>query len=103
MQIKDANIAVHNNLPSNLDVAGNHNLMYSVFRNLTENVLKYAGNGIQIVTTLENVEDTEYYHIVFMIPAVALTINILKRFLNALCVSTKEEVAVRAVQDWDYQ
>ena len=65
MQIKDANIAVHNNLPSNLDVAGNHNLMYSVFRNLTENVLKYAGNGIQIVTTLENVEDTEYYHIVF--------------------------------------
>ncbi len=65
MQIKDANIAVHNNLPSDLDVAGNHNLMYSVFRNLTENVLKYAGNGIQIVTTLENVEDTEYYHIVF--------------------------------------
>ena len=65
MQIKDANIAVHNNLPSNLDVAGNHNLMYSVFRNLTENVLKYAGNGIQIVTTLENVEDTEYYNIVF--------------------------------------
>lgn len=65
MQLKDSNIEVFNNLPSTLDVAGNHNLMYSVFRNLTENALKYAGSDIRIVIDLEDVEDSEFYHIDF--------------------------------------
>lgn len=40
---------IHNNLPGDIIVDGNKSLIYSVFSNLIDNALKYAGEG----TTLE--------------------------------------------------
>lgn len=37
-----------NRLPQGLRVQGNENLLYAVFRNLTDNALRYAGAGAQV-------------------------------------------------------
>ena len=48
----------------NLDsvvVYGNRNLMYSIFRNLTDNAIRYAGKDIDITVNRYN-EDKEFYY-----------------------------------------
>ena len=46
--IDDRNVVVENLLEDNLAVIGNMTLIYSIFRNLVENSLKYAGEGVRI-------------------------------------------------------
>lgn len=41
-------IIVHSTLPMDLMVSGNENLLYSVFRNLIDNVINYAGESVTI-------------------------------------------------------
>lgn len=56
-----AGITMHNNLPS-LPMQGNHELIYCIFRNLMENSVSYAGEGIDIV--LESYkESADHYFI----------------------------------------
>ena len=43
-----AGISVSNNLPA-MPLQGNHELLYCIFRNLVENSIAYAGEGINIV------------------------------------------------------
>ena len=43
-----ADISVSNNLPA-MPLQGNHELLYCIFRNLVENSIAYAGEGINIV------------------------------------------------------
>ncbi len=43
-----AGITIQNNLPS-MPLGGNHELLYCIFRNLVENSISYAGEGISIV------------------------------------------------------
>ena len=43
-----AGISVSNNLPA-MPLQGNHELLYCIFRNLVENSIAYAGEGIEIV------------------------------------------------------
>ena len=43
-----AGITIQNNLPA-MPLAGNHELLYCIFRNLVENSISYAGEGISIV------------------------------------------------------
>ncbi len=52
------------NLPQNTFINGNHNLIYSVFKNLIDNVIRYAGIGSKIFINMYK-EDTEYYHFTF--------------------------------------
>ncbi len=42
------NDKVENLLPENLIVEGNESLLYAIFRNLVENSLKYAGEGVTL-------------------------------------------------------
>ena len=42
------NIVVHSTIPSDLSVMGNESLLYSVFRNLTDNVINHAGENLTI-------------------------------------------------------
>ena len=42
-------------------IQGNHNLLYSIFRNLTENAIRYAGTNITITISKYN-EDKEFYY-----------------------------------------
>ena len=43
-----AGITIQNNLPT-MPLDGNHELLYCIFRNLVENSISYAGEGISIV------------------------------------------------------
>jgi two-component system phosphate regulon sensor histidine kinase PhoR len=48
-------------LPNNVALKGNSNLLYALFRNLTENVIRYAGENVKINVSIFK-EDTEYYY-----------------------------------------
>ncbi len=48
-------------VPENVIVNGNRNLLYSVFRNLTDNVIRYAGNDVSIWVSKYN-EDRDFYY-----------------------------------------
>lgn len=51
------------NLPKNIIVCGNKSLLYSIFRNLTDNAIAYAGNGTTI--TLDAVEKNKEWSFAF--------------------------------------
>ncbi|MGL5683230.1 MAG: sensor histidine kinase [Marinifilaceae bacterium] len=63
-QIKQHNIKVRNNLPSTVVVEGNETLLFSVFRNLIENSIKYAGEDFTIGVDLYE-EDEDYVYITY--------------------------------------
>lgn len=56
-----AGITVDNRLPS-MPLNGNHELLYSIFRNLVENSVSYAGDGVNIV--LETYKDNPDHYFV---------------------------------------
>lgn len=49
--LRSHSIDMHWDLPGEIAVKGNRHLLYSIFRNLTDNVIRYAGNGIRIEIT----------------------------------------------------
>ncbi|MDR2963590.1 MAG: two-component sensor histidine kinase [Bacteroidales bacterium] len=51
-------------LPENLTIQGNHNLLFSIFRNLTDNAIRYAGSHTAVHIQLYN-EDVDYYYVSF--------------------------------------
>ncbi|MDR0517362.1 MAG: HAMP domain-containing histidine kinase [Fibromonadaceae bacterium] len=61
--LKEKSIAFHSNVPESIVVSGNPNLLYSIFRNLTENVLRHAGNNIDINIKLHEIKDGKAYFI----------------------------------------
>lgn len=58
---ENGNIFV-NNLPDSVLVAGNRTLLYSIFRNLTDNAIRYAGEGVKIEVSL-NGEEGNFYRL----------------------------------------
>jgi len=51
-------------LSDNLTLTGNANLLYSLFKNLTDNTIRYAGENIKINISLYN-EDANFYYFSF--------------------------------------
>lgn len=47
--------------PDSLTIIGNPRLLYSIFRNLTDNSIRYAGDGVQINIQLCNEDEHHYY------------------------------------------
>ena len=54
-------IALYNNLPDNIIVSGNNLLIYSIFRNLIENAITYAGDNIDVVLQCYKPADENHY------------------------------------------
>ena len=58
-----------NRLPADLVICGNGSLVYSIFRNLTDNAIAYAGIGTTITLTAQfvqtNIEDNGKWHFCF--------------------------------------
>lgn len=52
------------NLPPKLVIEGNTSLIYALFRNLTDNAVRYAGNNTSINITTYN-EDADYLYFIF--------------------------------------
>lgn len=60
IQLQEKNIRMEGNT-GHILVKGNRNLLYSIFRNLTDNVIRYAGTGVSILINKYN-EDKEFYY-----------------------------------------
>ena len=61
LPLQEKSIRMEWNLAAGLAVYGNKNLLYAVFRNLTENVIRYAGSNVQIKIRKYN-EDLNFYY-----------------------------------------
>lgn len=58
------NIKINNLLPQNCITTGNRSLLYSIFRNLTDNAINYAGEG-STITIKCNSSDKDFYYFTF--------------------------------------
>lgn len=61
--LQNHDMTLRNCLPASIIVTGNESLLYSVFRNLINNSIKYAGDGISIELTAE--EHTTYWQFTY--------------------------------------
>lgn len=59
--LNNKNIDMQWNLPNNLIIKGNQNLLYSIFRNLTDNAIRYAGENVTIRISKYNENKNFYY------------------------------------------
>ena len=64
LSLEKKNIDMQWNVPGDLTVKGNQNLLYAIFRNLTDNVIRYAGENISIRISKYN-EDRDFYYFSF--------------------------------------
>jgi signal transduction histidine kinase len=51
LTLQEKGITMEWNIPENLIIQGNQNLLYSIFRNLTDNAIRYAGENVKIEIT----------------------------------------------------
>lgn len=63
-RLKTAHMTLKNRLPEDLTVYGNYSLLYSIIRNLTENSIKYAGDG-STIEVLRTMEDDNFHYFIF--------------------------------------
>lgn len=69
------NISFQWDIPDNKRLKGNFNLLYSLFRNLIDNTIRYAGENISIQVNLYN-EDAGYYYFSYYDTGIGLEGNI---------------------------
>ncbi len=59
----DLGITIHTRIPATLAATGNENLIYSIFRNLADNAIKYAGRDARI--TVSATADGDFVRVSF--------------------------------------
>lgn len=59
LQLQQKQMSFVNKLPNDVVVKGSPSLIYSVFRNLTDNAIAYAGTGTTITLTAQPIEDID--------------------------------------------
>ena len=59
--LSEKNICMEYKNTHGVTVYGNRNLLYSIFRNLTDNVIRYAGTGVTVTVSKYN-EDKDFYY-----------------------------------------
>ena len=59
--LHNAHIDVFNQVDSRVEIEGNHTLLYSIFRNLLDNTINYAGENLSVVIDYYT-EDNEFYY-----------------------------------------
>ena len=64
LSLNEKNIDMSWSIPHDLIIKGNQNLLYAIFRNLTDNVIRYAGENIRIRISKYN-EDKDFYYFSF--------------------------------------
>ena len=61
LSLEEKHITAINLLPKGLRMIGNSSLIYSIFRNLTDNVIAYAGTDIQLIINCFRQDEHFYY------------------------------------------
>ena len=64
IQLDEKKIEMKWDFSPHLEISGNENLLYSLFNNLTENAIRYAGENIAIHISVYN-EDADFYYFSF--------------------------------------
>ena len=64
LSLQKKSIDVQWNMPEDLTVTGNQNLLYAIFRNLVDNVIRYAGENIKVRVSNYS-EDKDFYYFSF--------------------------------------
>ena len=59
--LEEKGIDMNWSIPEKLAVKSNNNLLYSIFRNLTDNVIRYAGSNVEISISQFNEDENFYY------------------------------------------
>lgn len=57
LELKQRNMQFINNLPESVSVYGNSSMLYSIFRNLTDNAIAYAGENTTITLSVKEEKD----------------------------------------------
>ena len=63
LDLEKHNMSYVNNLPKTISIRGNKNMIYSIFRNLTDNAIAYAGEGSTI--TISAVKEGNFWCFAF--------------------------------------
>ena len=63
MELEQRMMAFHNQIPDSISIQGESSLLYSIFRNLTDNAIAYAGEGATITLTAK--EQPNYWSFTF--------------------------------------
>ena len=61
LQVEEKNFQLGIKLPLRLEIQGNRSLIYSIFRNLTDNALAYAGENVYLDINCYREDDLYYY------------------------------------------
>lgn len=61
LELDEKHITVINSLKKNIQIKGNYSLIYSIFRNLMDNAIAYAGTNIQINISCFREDENFYY------------------------------------------
>lgn len=61
LQLSDKDMAFANNLPADVVVEGDRSLIYSIFRNLTDNAIAYAGESTTIELSAHETRQSWYF------------------------------------------
>ncbi len=81
LELEEKHITVINSLRSNIQIQGNYSLLYSIFRNLTDNAIAYAGNNIHINIHCFR-EDENFYYFSFADTGVGVSPEHLNRLFE---------------------
>ena len=60
-KLRSREMAIHTEIPDNLTIKGNHSLLYSIFRNLLDNAIAYAGTGTSVCIKCYRQDDDYLY------------------------------------------
>ena len=80
LQMEENDMCLVNKLPDNIIIPGNHSLLYSVFRNLTDNAIAYAGKGTTVTISAE--EEDSKWHFTFADNGTGVQYEHLKRLFE---------------------
>ena len=81
LELEEKHISVVNSLKKDIQIRGNYSLLYSIFRNLTDNAIAYAGNDIQIHINCFR-EDEYFYYFSFSDTGVGVSPEHLNRLFE---------------------
>lgn len=81
LELEDRHITVVNSLKPKIQLRGNYSLLYSIFRNLMDNAIAYAGNDIHININCFR-EDENFYYFSFADTGVGVSPEHLNRLFE---------------------
>lgn len=81
LELEEKHITVVNSLKKDIQIRGNYSLLYSIFRNLTDNAIAYAGSNIRINVNCFR-EDENFYYFSFSDTGVGVSLEHLNRLFE---------------------